>query len=192
MAEVIYIRDTKEKNILILGLSEGEDKNRYTVSRALYAEIGMPTVGCELDSGALEEVRAFDERYRAKKKALSLLAIADNNKNGLFTKLRRAGYSREVCEETVAEMLSLGYINEESQLERLILSEAKKYSGKKKILAKLAGKGYSQRDISRVIGRLEDSGELDFKTLGEELLNRHFPDGAEYEEKMKLLYKYGF
>ncbi len=192
MAKIIYIRDTKEKNILILGVTEGEDKNRYTVNRALYADLGMPSVGAELDFGAMEELRAFDERYRAKKKALSLLAIADNNKNGLMNKLRHAGYSKDVCEETVAEMLSLGYINEEIQLERLVLAEAKKFSGPKKIMAKLRGKGYSGRDISRVMSRLQDIGELDFKVLREELINRQFPDGCEYEEKMKLLYKHGF
>ncbi len=192
MAELVYIRDTKEKNILILGISEGEDKNRYTVNRRLYAELGMPSVGSDLDSGAMEEIYAFDLEYRAKKKALSLLSIADNNKNSLMIKLRRAGFPREVCETVTAEMIALGYINEEDQLKRQILSEAKKYSGPKRIMAKLQAKGYSGRDISRVMSELECSGEIDFKELQRELKEKYLTDECDYEEVKKLFYKHGF
>ncbi len=192
MLKVIYIKESKDRNILILGVAEDEDKKHYRVSTALYADMGSPERGCSLSSDALEEVIAFDERYRAEKKALSLLAIADNNRQGLFNKLKAAGFHKDVCEETVAKMLSLGYIREEDQLRRLILAEAKKYSGPKKIMAKLAGKGYAHGDISRVISELRDSGDIDFKAIREELISLKFPDGAEYEEKMKLLYKHGF
>ena len=100
MARVIYIKDTKEKNLLLLGVAEEGENARYTVNRALYSEIGMPYVGCELDSGAMEEVRAYDELYRAKKKALSLLSFADNSKRELKLKLLRAGFSSEVYNES--------------------------------------------------------------------------------------------
>ncbi len=192
MAKIIYIRDTKEKNILILGVYEDEDKTRYTINRAIYSEIGMPAVGDMLEDGALEEIRAFDERYRAKKKALSLLAIADNNKNNLMLKLRHAGYSREVAEETVREMIALGYINEEDQLERLIIAEVKKYSGPRKILAKLSGKGYSANDISRVMASLQNKGEVDFKALRAEFIDKYSSDETDREEIKRLLYKHGF
>ncbi len=192
MAKIAYIKETKEKNILILGITEGEDKNRYTVNRALYSDIGSPSAAEELDEGALEEIRAFDEMYRAKKKALSLLAIADNNRSTLTLKLRRAGYSREVAEAAVSEMISLGYINEISQLERQILAEARRYAGPRKIAAKLSSKGYSGGDISRVMTELQNSGELDFRALREELIEKYFPEEKDYEEIKKLLYKNGF
>ena len=54
MAKVVYIRNTKEKNLLLLGISEEGENARYTVNRALYSDIGMPCVGSEVDDGAME------------------------------------------------------------------------------------------------------------------------------------------
>lgn len=192
MAAVIYIKDMKEKNLLLLGVSEEGETARYTVSRALYSEIGMPFVGCELDTGALEEIRNYDELYRAKKKALSLLALADNNRNGLKLKLLRAGFSKDVCEECVREMVGQGYINEERTLERLIILEAKKLRGPLRITAQLSSKGYSSTMIRRVMHGLCESGELDFDEIKERLVETKLSADADEDDIRKLLYKHGF
>lgn len=192
MARVVYIKDTKEKNLLFLGVAEEGETARYTVNRALYSEIGMPCVGCELDEGAMEEVRAYDELYRAKKKALSLLSFADNNRRELKLKLLRAGFSSEVCEECVREMEGLGYINEERTLERLILLEAKKLRGPARITAQLSSKGYSSAMIRRVMGELCEAGELDFDEIKIRLIEAKLPCNASEEDVKKLLYKQGF
>ena len=192
MAKVIYIKDTKEKNLLFLGVSEEGENARYTVNRALYSDIGMPCVGCELDEGAMEEIRAYDELYRAKKKALSLLSFADNNRRELKLKLLRAGFAADVCEECVREMEGLGYINEERTLERLILLEAKKLRGPSRIVAGLAAKGYSTAMIRRVMQKLCESGEIDFNRIKEQLKETKLPPDACEDEVKKLLYKQGF
>ena len=192
MARIIYIKDTKEKNLLLLGVSEEGETARYTVNRQLYSEIGMPCVGFELDSGAMEEIREYDERYRAKKKALSLLAYADNNKQGLKLKLLRAGFSKEIVSECVDEMVALGYINEERTLERLVLLEAGKLRGPSRITAQLVSKGYSTSLIRRCMSRLCESGELDFDEIKAKLIESRLGDDADEEETKKLLYKQGF
>ena len=190
MAKIAYIHAPKEKNILFLGIENQGESLKYTVNRAVYAEIGMPAVGDHITDEGLNTIALFDESYRAKKKALSLLAFADNNKRSLFQKLIRAGFSRSVAEECVEEMVALGYIDENRQLERLVVSEAKKMRGKKRILASLSAKGYKTKDILNAISNLEKAGELDFCDIEKAMLKKHLPNSE--EKKTKLLYKHGF
>ena len=192
MARVIYIKDTKEKNLLLLGVSEEGENARYTVNRRLYSDLGMPCVGAELDAGAMEEIIAYDELYRAKKKALSILAYADNNRRELRLKLMRAGFSRDASDLCVDEMVALGYINEERTLERLILLEAGKLRGPSRITAQLVSKGYSASLIRGVMSRFCESGELDFAEIKKRLIESRLGDDADEESVKKLLYKQGF
>lgn len=192
MATLEYIKELKEKNLLLLGISEEGESARYTVNRALYLDIGSPRRGDEISVGAMEEIVEFDEYFRAKKKALSLLAFADNNKKELKIKLLRAGFSKDVADRCVGEMLSLGYINEERQLLRLCLREAEKLRGPRRISASLMAKGYALSDIQRAISELRDSGEVDFEENKALLINKMLPSDADEEEVKKLLYKAGF
>ena len=192
MAALKFVRVSKDSSLLSLGIIEGEESARYTVNPALYAEIGSPNVGDELSTEQLSAVKYADELYRARKKALSLLAFADNNERNLRMKLSRAGFSREMAEGVCSEMVSLGYINEKKQLERLILTEANtKLRGPSKIVPALIAKGYSSSDIREVMHRLVDLGEVDFKKNAKSLLEKKLPD-ASAEEKKKFLYKNGY
>ena len=190
MAKIAYVKETKEKNLL-LGVV-GEENSRYTITPRAYEAIGEPRVGCELDGETLSEIKRLDECYRAKKKALSLLALADNNQRTLTLKLRRLGYSRECVEDVVCEMVRLGYINEERQLERLVLLAVEKLWGPRKIFAHLSSKGFQSGDIRRAIESLRDSGEVDFDAQKMKLIEKKLPPDADAEEKKKLLYKNGF
>ena len=192
MAVLEYIKELKEKNLLLLGISEEGESARYTVSRALYLDIGAPGRGDEIPHGFMEEISDFDEYFRAKKKALSLLSFADNNKRELKIKLLRAGFSKEIADRCVSEMLSLGYINEERQLLRLCLREAEKLRGPRRITASLMAKGYSSVDIHRAIRELCDSGEVDFDKNKALLISKSLSHDAEEDEIKKLLYKAGF
>ncbi len=192
MATLEYIKELKEKNLLLLGISEEGESARYTVNRVLYLDIGAPRRGDEISLGAMEEIAAFDEYFRAKKKALSILGFADNNKRELKIKLLRAGFSKDIADRCVSEMLDLGYINEERQLLRLCLREAEKLRGPKRISATLQAKGYSSADIQRAIRELCDSGEIDFEENKARLISKMLPRDAEEDEIKKLLYKAGF
>ena len=48
MARLEYIRGSKDKNLLLLGISEEGESARYTVSEAVYASVGRPLRGDEL------------------------------------------------------------------------------------------------------------------------------------------------
>ena len=90
-------------------------------------------------------------------------------------------------------MLSVGYINERRQLERLILSEANlKLRGPAKISAHLASKGYSSRDIREVLTSLCESGEIDFKANAKKLVEKKLPEDSGEDEKKSFLYRNGY
>ena len=191
---MITLKSTREigdKGLLSLAIG-GEESANYTVNAAVYAEIGSPSVGDILNDEQIYLIKEYNEYFRAKKKALSILAYADNNRRNLALKLSKAGFSRELCDRVVAEMVSLGYIDEKRQLERLITVEANgKLRGPLRIIPALVNKGYSSSDIREVMHKLAESGEVDFRRNAKILLDKKLPV-ADPEEKKKFLYKNGY
>ncbi len=193
MVTLKLIRESKDKGLLLLGVTEEGESARYTVSVSLYEEIGCPPMGTELDEEQLSAIKYADERLRAKKKALSLLAYTDNNQRTLYSKLIRAGFGRQVASETVEEMVALGYVNERRQLERLVLNEANvKLHGSGRIIAALTAKGFSSSDVREVLSELTQDGQIDFKKNALALIEKKLGDCSDSEEKKKLLYKNGY
>ena len=141
----------------------------------------------------MEKILRYDEYYRAKRKALSLLAFSDKNEKELTRKLVSFGFSLEVSKGCAEEMVRCGYIDESRQLQRIILLEANvKLFGYSKIRARLVAKGYSPEDIRRVTGELVSSGEIDFNCNAKRLVEKKLSEGASVDEKKKLLYKNGY
>lgn len=193
MAELQYIKKQEKSNLLLLGVTEEGESARYTVTVSLYTAIGCPLRGADLDEYEMSEIKYADEQHRARKKALSLLALADNNEYNLKVKLIRYGIRREIADETVEEMVGLGYVNEKRQLERLILSEANdRLFGKRKIMARLVSKGYSSGDIRATLLELIERGDVDFSLNRERLIEKRLGSAENTEEVKKLLYKYGY
>ena len=188
-----FVKASRSKGYLVLGLIDSGEKHIYTVSESAYSEMGSPYPPCEIDGGMLESICFADECYRAKSIALRLLSYADNNERSLITKLVSRGIGREVARDTVAEMIKLGYVNEKRQLERLILKEANgSRAGPKKLIPKLMAKGYSRADIDSVIDMLCEAGEIDFQKNKEELIAKKVTRGATEEEISTILYKNGY
>ncbi len=188
------VKEIKDSHLLLLGVVEEGEFASYTVTAAVYTELGCPEAGDVLDSDCVAGIRYADELYRARKKALSLLAFADNNRRTLYAKLCRAGFRRDIAETVLQEMVECGYINERRQLERLILDEAnRKLRGPLRIIPALATKGYATSDIREVMAGLVDSGEIDFDLNARRLLDKKLPsDGFDSEEAKKILYKNGY
>lgn len=176
----------------MIGIGEGDGVSRYSVSECLFASLEISR-GDELSEAVFSEIEEGDRRYRATKKALSLLSISDVSERGLVLKLRRAGYSREIAEAVAADMMSHGYINEKRQLSRLILREAnEKLRGKAQIIPRLLAKGYSAGVINEALDELVSAGELSFSKNAKRLREKMLPADAGEDEVKKLLYKYGY
>ena len=193
MATLQFVREAKDSNLLLLGVVEEEGAVSYTVNLSLFREIGMPSSGAELDASQMSAIKYTDKLIKAKKKALNILAYADNSRKNLGLKLYRAGFEREIIDEVCSEMVKLGYINERGQLERLILIEANtKLRGPMKIIPALVSKGYSQGEIREVLDDLVKEGEIDFRENSKKLLEKKLSAPYDEEEAKKILYKNGF
>ena len=193
MATVRSVKEIQNSNLLRIGVNDGEESLAYTLRENIYREIGSPIRGFELSDGEMEMIKREDEFIRAKKSALSLLSYADNNERTLQSKLRKKGYSSEIAAEVAKDMVCMGYINEESQIERLILSEANfRLRGAGKIIPKLVAKGYSAQDVRRVLSELCERGEIDFEKNASLLIKKKLSEEADREAKVALLLKNGF
>ena len=192
MRSILKIEDAMQGYFAIT-VCEASGNRKYTVKATVYTDIGSPCRGDELSDEALEALKCADEYYRAKRAALSILSYGDNNEKTLHTKLRARSISDTMAAEVVREMVSLGYIDEQRQLSRLITEEAnRKLLGPRKIVPKLISKGYSMSDIREALAGLVDTGEVDFDKNRELLLEKHLGLTEDSEEMRKLLFKYGY
>ena len=192
---VISIR-TKGKNTTLVELSvllDGEcEKTKYTVSEGTYRKIGCPLSGDIIDGDSFDALEKDDGERRALMKALSILAYADNNERKLYTKLINHGFSRNYARFAVEECVRLGYIDEQRQLERLIVKYSGELLGPRKIMAKLVSRSYTPQQVSKMIRSLEEQEKIDFSKSKRILLETKLEEDASYEEKRKLLHKYGY
>ncbi len=193
MKKIEYIRPAKSKGYITLGVRDGERFISLTVSECVYADIGAPSVGDFADGGELSVLTAEDEFYRARIKAMNILAYRDNSRLSLVNKLALAGFKRETALAVADEMIERGYINEKRQLLRLV-SDAVNINlmGKRKLLPKLMSKGYSRAAIEEAIDTLCECGEIDFEKSKKLLIKKKLGDSPEREEIKKLLYKSGY
>ena len=190
---VIYVRPGNTKGYIRVGVKSDEEKHDFSVSESEYRDAGSPMSGDDLTQDSFEELYLADMKYRAKLKALRILSYGDNSERTLARKLSLSGISADIVRETVCEMVSLGYVNSERQIEKLILNEVSLHChGPRKIMMKLMSKGYSKSEIQKVMDRLLESGEIDFDAAAQRLLKNKLPTDADSEDIKKLLYKNGY
>ncbi len=191
--QVKAVRAGKSQGYLTVVVTDGEERKTFTVSERDYLEAGSPRPGDYLDGDMLAALSHSDEVYRARLHALRILSYADNNERTLVRKLVSRGISHSLATEVAHEMVGRGYIDEQRQLERLIITEANRnLIGPHRIKAKLTAKGYRGSDIDGIIEQLCDSGEIDFDRSRRLLIEKKLARGATDDEIKKLLYKNGY
>jgi SOS response regulatory protein OraA/RecX len=171
---------------------EGEVRRTFTVSAEDDRRLGSPAQSEEIDDELISSLAEAEGRLRATEKAVSLLSYGDNSPRALCNKLRARGYDRESAEAAVATMIGRGYIREEEQALRLAVACAtKKLWGRRKILSYLASRGYDAAIARCAIETAVAEGEIDFDGIKRELIEKKLDEDASYDEKRKLLYRYG-
>ena len=189
MPTVKYIKPQKSGRVII-GVDTDGELSHYSISASDYATACFVTGGI-LSDEELSLLVTLDEEYRAVKKALSLLSYSDKNRKAIYMRLVRLGFSRESAKKAVEYCLVNGFINEGSQLQRLVYNEANvNLRGPGYIRNKLAAKGYSRDDIDVAIDTLVTNGEIDFVIIFDALCEKKSATTA--EERKALAYKYGF
>lgn len=193
LATVAFLRVGKEKHTMILGIRTAGGTEPLTVRDGFYESVGAPRVGDILDEETVDLIYLEHQRREAMKIALRLLAFADNSERSLTEKLRRKGIPREIAEETVREVVRLGYLDEMRALAVLVRAAANgKLHGPLRVRAELAAKGYPQAKISRAISALCESGEVDFEENFRLLLEKKTDGHPSPEEIQKYKVKYGY
>ncbi len=158
-----------------------------------FFDVNSISEGEELSEPLLDELIYENERYRATRVALKLLGIADCSRRGLYKKLRMRRFSEKLSAEVVEYAVSLGYIREEEQIKRIILTLANRdLYGEGKILPKLESKYYDLRMCVRILSSLCESGEVDFSENAKLLIEKKLPDISDRGEIEKLLYRFGY
>ncbi len=191
VANVVYIKTGITKGRVTLGIEHDGECHGYSVSLTTYSEIGSPIKFSHIDEHLLADIAYEDECFRAMKKAVSLLAISDKSRHTLEGKLIMSGFSKEAAKEAVCECLSLGYIDEERQLDRLCEREANiSLKGSLMIKRKLMSKGYRASDIESALERLTDKGVIDFCENFKRLCEKKLVQTE--EEERQLRFKYGY
>lgn len=191
MIKIIFVKTSDTKKSVKIGIDNDGESVTLTLSAGVYTSLGSPLRGDTVDEYTYEEMKREDESYRALKRAIGYLSLSDKSRYALYSKLREAGFSREASEGAASECISLGYLDEARQLERLVETEANyKLRGRYYIKRKLAAKGYRASDIDRAISLLVESGDVDFDHNFEKLAEKR---GAETEEERhSLRYRFGY
>jgi SOS response regulatory protein OraA/RecX len=170
--------------------TEGEPFE-YIVSEGTYRDIGCPLSGDFLPSELIRELVREDEEIRALKKALGILSYADNSCARLRMKLARAGFSKKASEEAVKNLIRMGLLDDNRQVKiRVEALWRSQLAGPRKIMAKLVSEGYSSSDVRAAIEELKSEETIDFSLSKRLLLEKKRPES--YEDKQKLLYRYGY
>ena len=182
----------KEKKHLKLSLI-GEEKGKieYVISEGTYRGIGCPLSGEMLPQELLDKIAKEDEELRAYRKAVNILSYADNSRTRLTLKLKRAGFSSAAVESTVASLIRAGFLDDARQVKLRALGLWRdRHYGPYRIIKKLTSEGYSASAAKAAISELRASAEIDFEYSRNAIIEKYQPQN--YEEKQKLLYKYGY
>ena len=190
--KVLSVETKDKKHITVtLTLLVDDKPKKFVISERTYRNIGCPLRSDTVDPEAMSVIKDEDECRRALSRALSLLSYADNNQRSLRRKLRMGGFSSHATEEAIAEVLRLGYVDEEAQVMRKIQQLANRsLLGPARIRAKLRSSGYSGSLVDGCLCESQRTGEVDFSSVKDKLIEKHSP--KTFEERQKLLYKYGF
>lgn len=123
----------------------------------------------------------------------NLLSYGPNTAQALSRKIMKHGFSREEAENATAHLLSLGLIDELSDMEREVEKCLRKHWGERRIRAHLWNRGFDPRTLERLPEILES---VDFSEVCADLIRKHYggiPQDAESRNRMNAsLYRYGF
>ena len=93
----------------------------------------------------------WEEKKRARKKAMRLLERMDRTEKGLKEKLTQAGFSGEAAEDAVSYVKEYGYINDQRYAENYIFSRIREKS-RQRIFQELYQKGVARGNCGEGLG----------------------------------------
>lgn len=132
----------------------------------------------------------WEEKKRARKKAMRLLERMDRTEKGLKEKLTQAGFSGEAAEDAVSYVKEYGYINDQRYAENYIFSRIREKS-RQRIFQELYQKGVARETAEKAWETVFSLEQPDERELLRSTVEKKYMPGSELDEKqMRRLYGY--
>ncbi len=116
-------------------------------------------VGAKLGADEQRRLIELDAPYRARDRALRLLALRDRSCREVSDRLRSAGYDATVVSDTITWLRGLDYLDDARFAAAYVSAKLKSGWGRRRIAAELALKGIERRLIDEALGDEKQMGE---------------------------------
>jgi regulatory protein len=143
---------------------QARDPNRMSVFVDEEFSFGMPLdaaldlgirTGVELDEALLAKCLAAEAAFRARQKALNLLAHRPRSVGELTRRLGMAGFSGEAIAFAMGRMEALGYLNDEAFAESFVRDRMiMRGLGRRRVLMELTKNGIGRELAEQVVARI--------------------------------------
>jgi regulatory protein len=164
-----------------------DGRRAFDVSVVVADSAGL-RVGAIVTADRQRELLVQDAPYRARERALRLLALRDRSRWEVQARLRQAGFDPGVVDLTVEWLQGLGYLDDRRFAAAYAEEKARGGWGPRRIQTELAAKGVDRRVVHEVLQARDNEAagaEAGMETL-ELTVRRRFakqfatdPDGAE-------------
>jgi len=153
--------------------------------------------GDSISEDLIKNVLIMEEKTKAKEKALNLLSYRARSVDEVKTKLKQRGFSEEVIEFVVKDLLDVGLLNDKTFAALYIGSRmAQKPMGKRLLRRELMLKGIDEEIIEQAIAA--EYQDLSEEEIACQLIHNRIPQdqGADFIKKKKkitdFLFRRGF
>ncbi len=160
-------------------------KEGFLLSAVQVADLGLRIGACDREIYDRAEYAA--KEHAAMKRALNILGYGSCSERMLVRKLTMKGIEREVAENTVAELCRRGLMDSSESAIREVERCLAKQWGRRRIVATLYSKGYSDEMVRRAMEYLDES-DVDEVALCAERIRRTVRElPADPYERRKLI-----
>lgn len=179
-----------ERLLLKISTPEGESTS-VAISSAAYRKLELKKG--EISEKTYEALISRADYEEALIRGMRILGYGANSPKQLEEKLCRAGVKRESAARVTRELIRRGYLNEVDDAWRIAEGLIEKRYGRRRIIASLRAKGYSEGALSQVDERLS---EVDFVELCTEAARAKFKrlenDRTEVQKAIAKLMALGY
>lgn len=137
----------------------------FDLARVVVDEAGL-CVGVRLAMETQERLLAEDAPYRARERALGLLALRDRSLREIAQRLQMAGYEPEVAAGAVTWLVDLGYLNDARFAAGYAAMKARAGWGGRRIRAELLSKGVDRRVVDEVLSSAGSGDDVPGEEVG--------------------------
>lgn len=174
-------------------LQSGEytEKKKFLLSTTQVADLGLRVGECE--RACYDAVEYAAKLHIAIKRALMTLGYGSCSEKMLCRKLVMKGVERGIAEDAVAELCERGLLNSSASALREVERCVAKLWGRRRIMASLYEKGYSDRTVKEAISSLSKVDEVELCIRRIEKQAGEIPtDPTERKKLIASLERYGF